>query len=323
MGAIVAAVALAAGACGLGERAELEDVITGAPARADDGLVAGTITVEARFVDGPDPASSGGTGGIVLPAGAEDFQLPEGGFTFETDSVGFEMDLATSRAALTRAGADAPFVYMDDFVFYGRRSGVPEDDARPWIRLDVDDVEPDGGELDPFGRAVDAIATLHPAIVTDLAAGSLTGSIKERGRGKMNGVDATHYEVNVSIDKAFGDKRRKRYPEDRRETVDELIEVLGIDGNIHGADVWIDDEGRLRRFSVSLTQRPATRIEFALVVTIDYQTYGGSYVQDLPTPEQVLTVDTVLRFMGTVASTGEESGGDPVEPSEPKEAEQG
>lgn len=312
----LASVALASGACGLGERAELEDLITSAPARAEDGLVAGTITVEARFVDGPDPASGGAGGIVALPAGAEDFQIPEGGFAFESDTVSFEMDLATSRAALTRAGASAPYVYMDDLVFYGRRGGVPADDARPWIRLDLDDLEPDGGELDPFGRTVEAIAALHPAIVTDLAAGSLTGSIKERGRSQINGIDATHYEVNVSIDKAFGDKRRKRYPEDRRETLDELIEVLGVDGNIHKADVWIDDDGRLRRFSVSLVQRPATRIEFALVVTIDYDTYGGGYVQDLPTPQQVLTVDTVLRFIGTVASTGEASGATSAEQPE-------
>ena len=308
-GAAVALVVVV-GACGLGDRAELEDGITATPARADEGLVAGTITVEARFVDGPDP----GAGGIGVPAGAEDFEMPEGGFAIGADSVRFEMDLASSRASLTRPDADEPFVYMDDLVWYGRRRGVPDDDARPWIRLDVNDLEEGGGEVDPFsGGTIQAIAALHPAIITDLVAGSLTGSIEERERGEIAGVAATRYDVNISIDKALGDKRRKRYPEARRETIDELIDVLGVDGNLHPAEVWIDDDGLLRRFSVSLTQRPATRIEFALDVTVDYETYGGTFAQELPTPQEVLTVDTVLRFINTVAAAADETAGAPVE----------
>jgi len=298
------ALALIAGGCGLGERAALEDAITKAPELAEDGLVAGTIAVEARFIEGPEP----GSGDFTLPVGAEDFQIPQGGVALASDSASFEMDLATSRAALTRPGSDSPFVYMDDLVLYGRRGGVPDTDARPWLRLDLGDLGTGGGELDPFGDTAQAIAALHPAIITDLASGSLTGSIEERGRDRVGGVEASRYEVNVSIAKALGDKRRERYPEERREAVDELIELLGVDGDLHAAEVWLDDDGHLRRFSVSLTQRPATRIEFALVMTVDYETYGGTYVDGLPTPQEVLTVDTVIRFIRAVAATGDDSG---------------
>src|SRR5688500_4848884 len=82
-----AALVLTAGGCGLGDRAELEDLITSAPRRAESGVVAGTVTVESRFIDGPDP----GSGRIRLPAGAEDFELPEGGVAFGSDRVQFEM----------------------------------------------------------------------------------------------------------------------------------------------------------------------------------------------------------------------------------------
>lgn len=301
--AALAGLALLAGGCGLGARAELEDRITSAPRRADRGSVAGTMTIEIRFVEGPAAG-----GGIGVPAGAEDFEMPEGGMVLGTDAVRFEMDLGTSRAALLREGSDSPFVYMDDLVMYGRRSGVPDDDARPWVRLDLEDLDEGGGELNPFGEnVVQAIAALHPALITDLAAGSLTGSIHARGRDDIAGVRTTRYDVNISIDKALGDKRRARYPEDRREVIDQLIEVLGVDGNLHPASVWIDDEGLLRRFSVSLTQHPATRVEFALAVTMDYETYGGTYEDHLPTPQEVLTVDTVLRFIGVVGAPAEEA----------------
>jgi hypothetical protein len=301
----LAALLLLAAGCGLGERAALEDDITTAPRRADRGMVAGTMTVESRFVEGPAPSS----GGVNLPAGAEDFELPEGGVVLGTDTVRYEMDLASSRAALLRAQDDEPYVLMDDLVLFGRRHGVPEDDARPWVRLDLEDLDVGGGEIDPFAeQSVQAIAAVHPALITDLVAGSLTGSIETRDRVEISGVETTHYSVNISIDKALGDKRRSRYPEERREAIDELIEVLGVEGNLHAADVWIDDDGLLRRFSVSLTQRPATRIEFALAVTVDYETYGGEYARELPTPEEVLSVDTVIRFIGVVGADGDGDG---------------
>lgn len=309
--ACLAAFALSYTACGLGDRAALEDVITAAPKRVTGRLVTGSVTVESRFVDGPTPGA-GGVGGFVAPAGAEDFKIPEGGYAFGSDTVAFAMDAGPSRATLTRAGADRPLIVIDDLVFFGRRSAVAVDEARPWIRLDLSDVTPDAGELDLFGRATDAIAALHPAIVTDLAGGALTGSIKRRGRARVNGVDTTHYAVNISIDKALGQKGRNRYPEDRRETVLDLIRFLGVDGNLHKAEVWLDDDNRLRRFSVSLSQKPATRVEFALVVTVDYLSYGGRYVQALPTPQEVLGVDNVARFISTVA--------EPL-PSTPGEAE--
>lgn len=316
LGAGVLAVALLVTAgCGLGERADLEQHITGAPARAEGRTVSGAITVESRFVEGP----AAGAGGIGVPAGAEDFEIPEGGFAFGSEAVHFTMDLATSRAALSRSAGEAPFVYIDDLVLYGRRRGVPDDDARPWVRLDLDDLNAGSGELDPFGEnTVQAITALHPAVVTDLVGGSLTGSIETREQEQVAGVAATRYEVNVSIDKALSNTRRSRYPEKRREIVEELIELLGIDGDLHAAEIWIDDDGLLRRFSVALVQRPAPRIKFALVVTVDYETYDGTFTDALPSPQEVLTVDTVLRFIGVVgaAPTDEESGDVPGAPAE-------
>lgn len=295
------AIVLSAGGCGLGERADLEKRITGAPRRAEGQTVAGTITVESRFLEGPPP----GSGGIGVPAGAEDFEMPEGGFVFGAETARFTMDLAASRVALLRADSDEPFVHMDDLVLYGRRRGVPDDDARPWVRLDLEDLDESGGELNPFSETtVQAITAVHPAVITDLVGGSLTGSIETREREDIAGVEATRYDVNVSINKALGNTRSKRYPEERRETVDQLIEVLGIDGDLHAAQVWIDDAGLLRRFSVSLVQRPMTRVEFALVVTLDFETYDATLADDLPTPQEVLSVDTVLRFIGVVGAAG-------------------
>jgi hypothetical protein len=290
-------------ACGLGDKAALEDQITSAPSLFDATMVSGVVTVESRLVAAPS-GGFGGFGGFGAPATGDAPELPEDGVPFGETQLGFTLDLGSSRASLAPVDSDAPFVFLEDLVSYGRRGGVPADDARPWVRLDLEDVSTGSGELDPFGEdTVGAIVSLHPAIVLDLVSGTLTGSIETVGPETVNGIETTHYTVNVAIDKAFGDVRRGRYPEDRRELVADLFMLLGIDGNVHHGDVWLDATGQVRRFRVALTQKPVTKVEFDLIVTLDITDIGGTYSAALPEPQEVLSVDTVLRFIRTVRNT--------------------
>lgn len=287
--------------CGLGDKAALEERITTVPARTEGHVVAGTITVESRLVDIPSGGVAG-FGGFAMPGG-EAPELPDGGVLRSSDAVLFTMDLATDRASLRR-GADAdPVVLIDDLVYFGRRAGVPEDDARPWVRLALDELAESTGEVDPLDEnraTARVVSAIHPSVLTDLVAGTLTGSIEPAGAEPVAGETTTRYDVNVALDKAFQDKRRDRYPEDRWETVEALFEALAVDGDVHAASVWLDEQHRLRRFRVHLTQRPLTKVEFELVVTLEIDTYGVPYTAELPEPREVLTVDSVLRFVDTV-----------------------
>lgn len=321
MPAVVALVALSAGAlagCGLGEKAALEERITSAPARYDGTSIAGTVTVDSRLMAVPEGAAGGGGGGIGgfgAPAAdaADQPQLPDDGVSFATATRAFVADTGTSRGGLVTDDGRIDVVF-DDLAQFGRRAGVPDDDARPWVRLDLEDIDDGAGEIQPFdGRGADAVTAVNPAFLLDLAAGTLTGSIEEVGAETLGDVDTTHYEVNIALDKAFDDVRRDRYPEDRRETVDRLFELLGVDGDVHPGDVWLDAEGNLRRLSVALVQRPAQRVEFALVITLDITGIGVPFELVPPTPDEVLTVDSVVRFMNTV--TGGSGGDDEIPPS--------
>lgn len=297
--AVVLAVALALTACGLGDKAALEDRITAAPGRAEGTVVSGTISVGSRLYEVPDEGVSG-FGGFAVQGG-EATSLPEEGLERSFASVGFTMDLAADRASLTRPGEEVPYVLFDDLVLYGRRAGVPEDDARPWVRLALDDVAESTAELNPLDEnTARAVSALHPTVFTDLVAGTLTGSIETAGSETVAGVETTRYEVNVALDKALGDQRRGRYPEDRREAFESLVEDLGIDGNVHSATVWLDDQDRLRRFRVDLDQKPLAKVRFGLVVTVEIGSYDAVHDLELPTPREVLTVDSVLRFVSTV-----------------------
>ncbi len=306
--------ALVAAGCGLGDKAALEERITDAPGRLDGRVVRGTISVESRFVSAPTAGGIGGFGAPGVGGDQSGFEIPEGGVPIGTESRAFVLDLATSRATLAAADESGLSVLFDDLVLYGRRGGIPADDARPWVRLDLDDVDKSAGRLEPFGGdAADAVVAFHPAVLADLVAGTLTGSIEVVGPETIDGVETTHYAVNIALDKAIADVRRARYPEDRRELVERLIELLGIDGDVHPADVWLDTDGNIRRFSVALVQRPIAKVEFALVVTLDITEIGGTYDAVPPTPQEVLSVDSVVRFISTV--TGGSAEDDAIPPS--------
>lgn len=321
--------ALVAASCGLGDKAGLEQRITSAPARYEDTVVAGTITVESRLMElpaGVGAAGALGAVGVPAPVGAAPSSttptLPPDGVPLGSLAVGFLLDIDGSRAALLEPGApptgSAPKVVFDDLVLYGRRGGVPADDARPWVRLALDDLDDVAGSLDPLdGGGSNAVYALHPALLADLVAGTLTGSIEPR-----DALDAglTRYDVNLSIRKALQDTRRARYPERRREAFEELLRLLGVAGDLHPGEVWLDEAGSIRRFRIEFLQQPRRKVEFRMVVDVDVAPAPSADAAAFGAPgaDQVLGVDSVLRFTSTVVATGDDG-----DDSEDAEADEG
>lgn len=316
---VVAAVMLASVAvlsgCALGDKSDMEARITSAPARLDGSTVRGTLAVESRLVDlpaggvsglGVPSAAAGVASGAVTEAPAVSF--PEDGVVFSTRAVGFVLDLSADRAVLLRPDDGEPFVLIDDVVFFGRRTGIPDDDARPWVRMSLRNLAESTGVVNPLDQnraAADAVAVAHPALFVDLAAGMLTGSIEQVGTESVGGEATTRFDGNVDLDKALRDQRRGRYPEERLEAIEALVEALGVDGGVHPASVWLDADDGLRRFSVRLVQRPVRKVEFALTVTLEIQSAADLDLVT-PTAREVLSVDSVLRFVSTVAERRDE-----------------
>lgn len=318
--AFVAAAVALVGACGLGDKSQLEERITSAPARYEGTVVSGTITVESRLMKVPPGISAlGALGAPAVPgapgAPAAPPEFPREGVSLGVLGVGFVLDLASSRAALRDAEAAPPAteakVVFEDLVLHGRRGGVPPDDARPWVRLDLDDLDDTAGALDPLdGGGANAVYALHPALLVDLVAGTLTGSIEKREDDALE-AGSSRYDVNVSIRKALQDTRRSRYPEQRRESVEEVLRLLGVVGDLHPGEVWLDAEGRIRRFRIEFLQEPRRKIEFRMIVSVEVAPSATAEPADPfrpPGVDQVLGVDSVLRFTSTVVATGADEG---------------
>ncbi|MBA2610285.1 MAG: hypothetical protein H0U92_15210 [Actinobacteria bacterium] len=300
-------------ACGIGDKAGLADRITAGPALAETSIVVGSVSVESRIVDVPAGAGGGFTGagggfpGAALPvdgagpsAQVQPPGLPPDGVSLGRQSLGFELDVARSRAVLTRTGLPGALVIANDIEFFGRRAAAAPNDSRPWVRMTLDRIDLGAGEIDPFEGAASAVAVLNPAVILDMAAGALTGSIKRRGAALVGGTTTQRFDFNVSLDKAFGDVRRSRYSEDKRDLMFDYLDLLGVDGRVHAASAWLDKDDRIRRFSVKLTQRPRTRFAFDFIVTLDLDRYAGTYSGLRPLPDEVLGVDTLVGFVNAV-----------------------
>lgn len=294
-------------ACGLGDKAGLADRITAGPGRAEASLVTGSISVESRIVDVPAGVGGGFSGaglpvdgGLAGGATARPADLPDGGVSLGRQTLGLAMDMRRSRAVLTRAGLPGALVIANDIEFFGRRAAAAPDDSRPWVRMTLDRIDQGAGQIDPFEGATNAVAALNPSVILDMAAGALTGSIERRGEERVGESATQRFDFNVSLDKAFGDVRRSRYSEDKRELMFDYLDLLGVDGRVHPASVWLDRDNRIRRFSIKLTQRPRTRFAFDLIVTLNLDRYAGSYAAVRPKPDEVFGVDTLVGFVNTV-----------------------
>ncbi|HEX2064373.1 MAG TPA: hypothetical protein VHE80_08125 [Acidimicrobiales bacterium] len=105
----------------------------------------------------------------------------------------------------------------------------------------------------------------YPAAVVDLVRGAV--AVESYGGVAVRGVSTFRYEMVVNVERAL-----RSTPPDRRPQVAALAGMLGAPAFY--ADVWVDEEGRLRRVQLPVektTKRPASRDRRTPdLVTIDF-----------------------------------------------------
>ena len=244
---------MAAGACGLGDRERLAREIEAGPAKAGGAVAAGTLGI-GYTIDLDE-----------LPEQARDRMRTQAadatGDPLETVEV--VVDLAKRRGVYLRDGKVV--VFHDDQVVYGLRSDAAPDDARPWLKLDLADIDDGEAPLNPAKDGPFAgVMLLNPALLLDFTAGPLTGSIERRAEDRT-------YEANFDIEKVFTQVRRKTYPEERLEVVNDVLEVTAVDGLVHHGKVSLDGEGRPTVFRIELKRSDdyGVRVNLVLILTLD------------------------------------------------------
>jgi hypothetical protein len=147
---------------------------------------------------------------------------------------------------------------------------------RPWIKFD----------LEAMGESGAPVPNLNPASndprgVLDALRG-VSGEVEELGEQSIRGVETTHYRATVDLEKA-----QDEVPEARRADFAAFSERLGIEDL--PIDVWVDEEGRARRFAYEVATpaaggNPASQVE----LVIDLFDFGVEVDVEAP-PESEVT----------------------------------
>ncbi|HVM20349.1 MAG TPA: DUF6612 family protein [Egibacteraceae bacterium] len=161
----------------------------------------------------------------VTGEGAMDFATEQATMTME---MGALMPGGGSQSMEIRTDGSTIFLLMPN----AQEMGLPT----PWIRMDVDEMA--GlrglGELQQMSN--------DPAGSMNMLRGA-SEDIREVGTEEIRGVSTTHYQATVDLERAA-----EQAPEGAGEALRQQIEVLGR--STVPVEVWLDDEGRVRRQQV-------------------------------------------------------------------------
>lgn len=126
---------------------------------------------------------------------------------------------------------------------------VPEDQRRPsmprWVRYGPSDLESGGSAFTGVMRGADPEGLLALLAAAD-------GEVETVGSEDVRGEPATHLRASIDLTAA-----RERAPEDQRAMIDDLAGEGDARVDEVPVDVWVGEDGLLRRFAVEV-ERDAT-----------------------------------------------------------------
>lgn len=232
-------------------------------AEAGSSRMAMTVSA-ATETEGTDATAVPGQSFELKAEGLIDYQTGHGVMTMDMGSLG-----------IPGAPAGDAEMRMLGSVVYMKLPGN-ELGNRPWIKFD----------LQAMGESGSPVPGLNPASndprgVLDALRG-VSGEVEEIGTEEVRNVETTHYRASVDLDKA-----QDAVPEARREDFASFAEQLGID--TLPIDVWVDEEGRARRFAYEVetpgtSKAPTSKVD----LVIDLYDFGVEVDVQAP-PESEVT----------------------------------
>lgn len=236
---------------------------------------------------------------------------PPGGDPSVEVTVTGAIDGANGRAHLTadiagtmggRSQSTAVEAVYDGDTIYVKAPFVADLLGKPWVRV----TSPQLGSLaDQLGGGLQG----DPGSVLELLEGA-GGPVTTVGTEEVRGVPTRHVRVDLDVarllDRAAGDRRQELEGQLTRRGVD-LADLAPLP-----AEAWIDDDGYVRRFSVSfdLAQvgklRPGAAAQGVVTETIELFDFGAPVEIAVPDASQVATFD-----LADVLERGNEAGPGP------------
>jgi hypothetical protein len=154
--------------------------------------------------------------------------------------------------------------------------------GRPWLRVPAP-------ELDEVADVLEGSVLSDPGSFLELleAAG---GPLEDLGVENVRGVPTRHVAVELDVAALIAEVAPQR-----AEEIDEQLERLGgtTDLEVIPAEAWIDAQGYVRRFSVSVAPGGASDGEGTITQTIELWGFGDPVDVDVPPPSEVRDLDEV------------------------------
>ena len=271
--ALLVTLVLAAGAgaaCGQ-EELSAQEIVAGA---ADATAEAGTSKLALR---------------ITTKVGEQNVDISsEGVIDYDEQHGRLTMDLAA--LGLPGANGQMELLLLGKVIFMKLPAGAlpPQLSAKPWVRLDLEALaNREGFNL----GSLDQLRNSDPTKTLEYLRGA-SEDVTEVGDEKVRGADTTHYKATVDLRKAA-----EAQPE-AKEAIEQAIEQLGT--SIVPMDVWIDDEGRLRRmrYEMDLSKSPQAQQSGQQLgnLKLDMELYDFGTKVDVAEPpaDQVTEFETLL-----------------------------
>lgn len=306
IGALLCALAL--GAAGLACAGEDEDgsatVAATAPETSTSAEPAQTGAVETG--EAAPEGEDGGGAGVPLPdaaaktatltsarvatevtvSGASDGTQTfrgEGAFDFERKAGHVTLDLEGADAA---ALPSTELVFEDYVVYYGLPEGILPGGMR-WLRLDLQSLA-ESSSLD-FGSLVQGVQADPSQYLLWLAA--LGPEADEIGAEEVRGVPTTHYRATVDLRRL-----ETQAPEGQEAEWQSYVQSLasGLGTNEVPVEIWVDDEGYVRRMRQTY---PVAGNDGALSTTVTTELYDFGVEVDVQVPpaDQVASINDLIR----------------------------
>ncbi len=225
--AVASALALAAAGCGGDDGASPEAAVAEAATKtAEAGTSRVTLAVQTNLA-GSEPVTFTGDG-------AFDYERKRGEMTMDMSEV-IEASGAPSGQGEMEVVFHELVVYMKFPLLTDQLPGNKE-----WMKIDLEAV---GRQQ---GVDLGALSNLNQGDPTQALQylRATSGGVEEVGREEVRGEETTRYRATTDLRKvpdAAPPEERERL----RQTIDQVVEATG-EGEIP-TEVWIDDEGRVRR----------------------------------------------------------------------------
>ena len=187
------------------------------------------------------------------------------------------------RFALPQGQGDLETVFLQRVMYLHlpEKLSAQVPGGKPWLKLDLDKLgKAQGIDL----GALQSTSSNDPTQQLDQLRGA--GEVKRVGSEKVRGTQTTHYRAKVDLRKA-ADKAPAAQRAAARRSVERLIKLQGA--STLPVEVWIDDQGRLRR------ERVAQKIQGQpLDFTMDLYDFGTRETLKAPPASQTQNFSDVV-----------------------------